>query len=285
MATTLGPRGEFAAVLAWSVQPVAVALAAPAVPPLLQATLTATLSLLVLWIWTRWRDIGVFAQDATLAPGMRLGLLFSLRMALLYAAVARLGAAAAVECSIAVLWLVAALASRVGGRRRLAVVALAGLALGLLARQRPGLGGLSLAALAALAWAGQEWAADDPRLQGCGGEKFVFYQLIGAAVTLPVASVVAGENWLISPPSSAWWALLAQIGACVLAFALLWIAPPPARRRQRLRTLLAMAPAVTLALQGLLGRAAPPAQWGAAALLLAAAGWPRRGQALTRVSE
>lgn len=276
-----GVRGELAGAVLWSVQPVAVAIAASGVPPLLQATLTTTASLLLLWLWTRWRHIAVFAQDATLAPGVRLGLLFSARMALFYVAAAQLGAVAAVECSAAVM-LVLAAAWRQGFCRRLAALP-AGLALLVLA---PGLEtwGLSLALLAGLAWGALEWVVRDARLASCGGEKFVFYQLIGAAVTLPVVSVVAGENWLVSPSATAWWALVAQVGACALAFALLWIAPDAVQRGQRLPALLAVAPSATLILQSLFGALPPPACWVAAVLLLAAARWPRGQRGLSPVS-
>jgi hypothetical protein len=277
-----GTRGELAGAVLWSVQPVAVAIAAAGVPPLLQATLTTSASLLLVWLWTRWRDVAVFAQDATLAPGVRLGLLYSARLALLYLAAARLGAAGAVECMVAVLLLLPAAARR-GAARPFAAVP-AALALLVVA---PLLDpwGLLLAASAALAWAGLEWAVRDVRLAECGGEKLVFYQLIGAAVTLPVVSVVAGENWLVDASSTAWWALAAQVGACVLASALLWIAPDAAHRGQRLPALLAVAPSATLLLQAASANWPTPPYWVAAALLLAAARWPPRAQLLSADAE
>lgn len=266
-------RSEAVGALLWSAQPVAVALAVPSVPPLLQATLVTTTALLVLWLWTRWRDIPVFAQDATLRPGVMLGLWFSARMALLYAAVARLGAAGAVEASAALLLLLAVLAGRRRWPPQAALLAL--LALGVLL---PGLErvGAVLAVLSALAWAAQELVSSDARLMRCAGEKFVFYQLIGAAVSLPVVSVVAGENWLVAPAPVAWVSLLVQVAAALLAAALLWIAPPRRRRRQRLPAMLGIAPAAALVLQSLCGTVPPPAYWVTAALLLGAARWPRR---------
>lgn len=275
-------HSALAGAVLWSVQPVAVSIAAASVPPLLQATLTTTASLLLVWLWTRWRHIAVFAQDATLTPGVRLGLLFSARMALLYLAVARLGAAAAVECSSAVLLLLGAAARRDFARPMAAVLAAAAL---LVVAPLLDPVGLALAALAALAWGALEWVARDARLAHCGGEKFVFYELIGAAVTLPVVSVVAGENWLVAPSATAWWALAAQVGACVLALALLWIAPDAAHRGQRLRALLAAAPAATLVVQSLAGTRPAAAWWVAAALLLAAARWPRGRRSVNPVSE
>ncbi len=272
MPWTRSTRSELAGALLWSVLPVAVEAASPGLPALLQATLTTTASLLLLWLWTRWRGIAVFAQDATLAPGLRLGLLFSLRIALLYLAVVRIGAVAAVELSAGTLLLLAALARRRARALPAALLALA--ALGVLA---PAVAwpGASLAVLAALAWGAQEWAAADSRLAACGGEKFIIYQLIGAAVILPVASVVAGENWLVAASAAAWWALLAQIGACVLAMSLLWIATPAGPRARRLPVLLTLAPGLTLLLQSAVGALPPDRCWVAAVLLLGAARWPR----------
>ena len=272
MPWTRSTRSELAGSLLWSVLPVAVAVASPALPALLQATLSTTGSLLLVWLWTRWRGIAVFAQDATLAPGLRLGLLFSLRIALLYLAVARVGAVAAVELSAGTLLLLAAFARRSARAWPAALLAL--VALGLLASALPWRGA-SLAVLAALAWGAQEWAAADSRLAACGGEKFIIYQLIGAAVILPVASVVAGENWLVAASAAAWWALLAQIGACALAMSLLWIATPAGPRARRLPVLLTLVPSLTLLLQSAVGALPQARCWVVAVLLLGAARWPR----------
>lgn len=265
------PRAEAVGVVLWGVQLVAVAVAVPQVPALLQATLTTTASLLLLWLWTRWRDIPVFAQDATLGPGMGLGLLYSARVALLYLAVPRIGAAATVEFSAGALLLHAALHRGLRDRPRALGAALA---LFVLAMALP-LHGLVLAACAALAWVIQVTLLGDARLRDCAGERLVFYQLIGAAVTLPVASVVAGENWLVGPDAGSWWALLAQVGCCVLSLALVWIVPQRDRGHRRTAPLLVPAACAALGLQALLGPAVAPVCWFAAVLLLGAAAWPR----------
>ena len=270
MPWTRSTRSELAGALLWSVLPVAVEAASPGLPALLQATLTTTASLLLLWLWTRWRGIAVFAQDATLAPGLRLGLLFSLRIALLYLAVVRIGAVDAVELSAGTLLLLAALARRRARALPAALLALAALGVLAPAVEWPG---ASLAVLAALAWGAQEWAAADSRLAACGGEKFIIYQLIGAAVILPVASVVAGENWLVRPGAVAWWALAAQLGCCVLALSLLWIAPRDGLRRGPSAASLPLAAGAALALQALLDHPARWVCWGGLALLLGGAAW------------
>ncbi|WP_018914246.1 hypothetical protein [Thiomonas sp. FB-6] len=266
-------RGEAVGAMLWGVQLAAVAVAARDVPPLLQATLTSTASLLLLWLWTRWRHIAVFAQDATLTPGMGLGLLFSVRLALLYLAVPHVGAAATVEFSAGAVLLQAAL--RRGPRAWPAL--LAGVLVLLVLSAVLPLPGLALAACAALAWVAQQRLLRDPRLIDCAGEQFVFYQLIGAAVTLPVASVVAGENWLVHPGATAWWALAAQVACCVLALALLWIAPRDGVRQGTLPALLPLAAGAALLLQSLLENAAPWACWAGLALLVPGALWLQLG--------
>lgn len=266
-------RGEAAGAMLWGVQLAAVAVAAGSVPPLLQATLTSTASLLLLWLWTRWRHIAVFAQDATLTPGMGLGLLFSTRMALLYLAVPHVGAAATVEFSAGALLLQAAL--RRGPRAWPAMLA-GVLALLALSAALP-LPGMALAACAALAWVVQQRLLRDPRLRDCAGAQFVFYQLIGAAVILPVASVVAGENWLVRPGGPAGWALAAQVGCCVLALALLWIAPRGGARHGALPALLPLAAGAALLLQSRLGSGHAWASWAGLALLLPGAAWLHLG--------
>ncbi len=262
-------RGAAAGAMLWGVQLVAVGVAAGTVPPLLQATLTSTASLFVLWLWTRWRHIAVFAQDSTLTPGMGLGLLFSARIALLYLAVPRIGAAAALEFSAAALLLQAALPR---GPRAWPAMLAGVLVMLALAAALP-LAGMALAACAALAWVLQQRLLRDARLRDCAGEQFVFYQLIGAAVTLPVASVVAGENWLVRPGAVAWWALAAQLGCCVLALSLLWIAPRDGLRRGPSAASLPLAAGAALALQALLDHPARWVCWGGLALLLGGAAW------------
>ncbi|WP_297910697.1 hypothetical protein [Thiomonas sp.] len=262
-------RGAAAGAMLWGVQLVAVGVAAGTVPPLLQATLTSTASLFVLWLWTRWRHIAVFAQDATLTPGMGLGLLFSARTALLYLAVPRIGAAAALEFGAAALLLQAALPR---GPRAWPAMLAGVLVILALAAALP-LAGMALAACAALVWVLQQRLLRDARLRDCAGEQFVFYQLIGAAVTLPVASVVAGENWLVRPGAAAWWALAAQLGCCVLALSLLWIAPRDGLRRGPSAASLPLAAGAALALQALLDIPARWVCWGSLALLLGGAAW------------
>ena len=268
---------ELASALLWTTQPVAIGVAAASVPPLLQATIATTSALLLVWLWTRWHNVPVFAQDDTLAPGAWLAILFSLRLGLLYVAIAQAQPTLVVVLAFGVLVAMQgghALVSK-GPRRTI----LAGLLLAIMAL----LGGLVLArgwaAVCAMA-AGLVWAAEarltrDERLVHCGGEKFLFYELIGAAVTLPVASVAAGENWLLAPNGAGWAALGVQVVVGGLVLPLLWFAPGAQHRPRPLAALARIAPVTTLALQTWIV-AWPGASIAAASILLSLAAWLTR---------
>lgn len=272
----LGAR-ELLIALLWGVYPVAVGVAAGGMPPLLQATASSSISLFLLWLWTRWRLIGVFAQDETLLPGALLGVLFAVRLGLLYLAVARSSAALAALLAFGAVALLQAVSGwRDAPRAAAAALLLTALAIGV---------GLPLcddataaAALGAgLLWAGEARLTRHPRLAHCGGTRFIFYQLIGAAVVLPVASVVAGENWLVIPAPLVWGALAAQVLAGGVGMRLMWLDAASADgasapRTHPLQALSRVAPLACALLQGAVGTM-PPLQVLLGCVLLSAATW------------
>ena len=249
------------AALLWGALPALIA--ATGMSPLLQATAVVNALLALLWLWTRVRDIPVFAQDETLAPGAWLGAVFAVRIALYYVAAATLGALPAVLACCALPLLARAHGAR--GARRVGLAALALLAAaGAAVDASAHLPALGLALAAGGAWVGEERVSRLPALARCGAERFIFYRLIGGAVTLPVASVVAGENWLQRPGAHAWGLLTLQIAVALGALLLRW----DRNRHDRVGLRVRLAPPVTLALAFVLhGRPALPAA--AAALLLA----------------
>ncbi|NNM65395.1 MAG: hypothetical protein HKL99_12410 [Burkholderiales bacterium] len=286
--------GNLASSLLWTTQPLAIGLTAASVPPLLQASVATTSALFLVWLWTRWRNVPVFAQDDTLAPGALLGLLFSARLGLMYLALVLLPVPQAVALVFAALvgaqaclslWEVLRRGrglrarSAQSGMRPLAGLALAAAGL-LLAAHAAAAASLAVALLAGGVWAIEARIARGPRLMHCGGEKILFYQLIGAAVVLPVASVAAGENWLAHPSSVGWAALGAQVLLGGLALPLLWFAPGVAQRPRPLATLMRLAPLATVLMawcfnawiaRGLMAQ--PDATVLAGCLLLTAAAW------------
>jgi drug/metabolite transporter (DMT)-like permease len=70
--------------LSWGFNQIAVKLALPDIPPMLQATIRSAGALPVLLLIARLRGVKLFASDATLVPGLFAGLLFGLEFVLIY---------------------------------------------------------------------------------------------------------------------------------------------------------------------------------------------------------
>jgi drug/metabolite transporter (DMT)-like permease len=70
--------------LSWGFNQVAVKLALPEIPPMLQATIRSVGALPVLLLIARARGVKLFASDGTLGAGLFAGLLFSLEFVLIY---------------------------------------------------------------------------------------------------------------------------------------------------------------------------------------------------------
>lgn len=70
--------------LSWGLNQVAVKLALPDVPPVMQATIRAAGATLLLAIWMRARGIAFDFRDGTLKPGLLIGLLFTFEYILIY---------------------------------------------------------------------------------------------------------------------------------------------------------------------------------------------------------
>jgi drug/metabolite transporter (DMT)-like permease len=70
--------------LSWGVNQVAVKLALPEIPPLIQAAFRSTFAALMVVVWSRWRGIKLMEMDGTLVPGIVAGVLFGLEFLLIY---------------------------------------------------------------------------------------------------------------------------------------------------------------------------------------------------------
>jgi drug/metabolite transporter (DMT)-like permease len=70
--------------LSWGFNQVAVKLALPDIPPMLQATIRSVCALPVLLLIARVRGVKLFASDGTLGAGLFAGLLFGLEFAMIY---------------------------------------------------------------------------------------------------------------------------------------------------------------------------------------------------------
>lgn len=70
--------------LSWGFNQIAVKLALPDIPPLLQATIRSAGAMPVLLLIARLRGVKLFAADGTLGPGLLAGLLFGVEFVLIY---------------------------------------------------------------------------------------------------------------------------------------------------------------------------------------------------------
>src|SRR5271155_827967 len=70
--------------LSWGFNQIAVKLALPDIPPLLQGTIRSIAALPVLLLIARFRGVKIFARDGTLYAGLCAGLMFGVEFALIY---------------------------------------------------------------------------------------------------------------------------------------------------------------------------------------------------------
>ena len=70
--------------LSWGFNQIAVKLALPDIPPLLQGTIRSIAALPVLLLIARFRGVNIFARDGTLCAGLCAGVLFGVEFVLIY---------------------------------------------------------------------------------------------------------------------------------------------------------------------------------------------------------
>jgi drug/metabolite transporter (DMT)-like permease len=70
--------------LSWGFNQVAVKLALPDIPPMLQATIRSAGALIVLFVIARLRNVKMFKRDGTLGAGLFAGVIFALEFVLIY---------------------------------------------------------------------------------------------------------------------------------------------------------------------------------------------------------
>jgi drug/metabolite transporter (DMT)-like permease len=210
----------------WGFQQVAIKLAAPAIPFVLQGALRSAIATALLLGWAWQKRIPLWNRDGTLGAGLLAGTAFALEFALIYAGLAYTTAGRMIvflylaPCLTALglsLWVP-------GERLRIVqwagiLVAFAGVAF---AFGEGGSGpstllGDAFGVLAAALWAGTTVLIRSTKLGGASATKTLFYQLGVSALLLPLASIALGEG-----PVAAWTPLaLASLAyqAAVVAFA------------------------------------------------------------------
>ena len=221
--------------LSWGFNQVAVKLALPEIPPLIQAAFRSTFGALIVVAWARARGVKLMEPDGTLIPGIVAGVLFGLEFLLIYRGLVWTSA------SRASLFIYTAPFVVVIGARWLLpgdrfdrwqwtglVLSFAGMlvAFGV---PTPGgdryqlIGDLMLV-LAGAAWAATTLLIKATRLVRVSYEKMLLYQLIVSAPMLALCAQVSGSAWSGRPPRSPWASLLYQTVWVVAVTFLAWFA-------------------------------------------------------------
>jgi len=195
--------------LAWGFQHVAIKLTAPEVSLLMQGAIRSIIATLLVFLWARWRGIALFERDGTLVTGTVAGLLFALEFVFIYFGLGHTAASrmivfvylAPVISAFCLHFLVPG--ERLGAVQWLGVlVAFAGVVVafsdGFFAARGSTLLGDVCGFVAAILWAATIVVIRATKLARIAATKTFFYQIALAALVLPLASLAAGEQGVLS---------------------------------------------------------------------------------------
>jgi drug/metabolite transporter (DMT)-like permease len=229
----------------WAFNQIAVKLALPDIPPMLQATIRSSLALPVLLLMARVRGVNMFERDGTLGPGLLAGLIFGLEFVLIFEGLLYTSASRAVVFLYTAPFFVALGSYRFLGER-LRGVQWAGLALSFfgvaLAIGVPQanvdskvlLGDLMIVGGGAL-WAATTILAKGTNLRFGAPEKVLSYQVAVSIPVLGLAAWFAGETlthipgplalsllvyqaiWVVGTTFTLWFALVKAYSASKLS--------------------------------------------------------------------
>jgi len=191
----------------WGFQQVAIKLAAPAVPLLLQGAIRSGIATLLVLGWARWRGIALWQRDGALVPGLLAGLLFAVEFALIYAGLAHTTAARMVVFLYLAPCLTALGLSWFVPGERLSMLqwtgvatAFAGIAVafgdGFAAPGRTTMRGDAMGVMAAAGWAATTVLIRASPLAAVSATRTLFYQLAVSAALLPLFSLATGDGWV-----------------------------------------------------------------------------------------
>jgi drug/metabolite transporter (DMT)-like permease len=198
--------------LSWGFNQVAIKLALPEIPPLIQAAFRSTFGALVVVLWARSRGVKLMEADGTLVPGIAAGLLFALEFILIFRGLMW------TDASRASLFIYTAPFFVVIGARWLLpgdrfdrwqwlglLLSFAGMVVAF-GMPVPGGDARALAGDLMLVAAGAAWGATTlvikaSSLARASYEKTLLYQLIVSAPALALCAQLAGER-VAAPPSA-----------------------------------------------------------------------------------
>jgi drug/metabolite transporter (DMT)-like permease len=212
--------------LSWGFNQVAVKLALPEIPPLIQAAFRSTFGALIVVAWARMRGVKLMEADGTLVPGVIAGVLFGLEFLLIYRGLVWTSASRASLFIYTAPFIVV-----IGARWFLPgdhfdrwqwvglLLSFAGIAVAF-GVPTPGGGtqqviGDLMMVLAGVAWAATTLVIKATSLVRASYEKVLLYQLIVSAPMLALCAQIFGER-VAEPPSA--------IAAGSLLYQTLWVA-------------------------------------------------------------
>jgi drug/metabolite transporter (DMT)-like permease len=231
--------------LSWAFNQIAVKLALPEIPPMLQATIRSAGALPVLLLYARLRGVKVFERDGSLAPGLVAGVMFGVEFVLIFNGLLYTSVSRAVVFLYTAPFFVA-LGSAVFLGERLRAVQWAGLALCFTGvalaigvpqanvDARVLLGDLMEVGGGAL-WGATTIVAKATRLRFAPPEKALGYQVAVSVPVLGLAAWLAGETiarmpgpfalslmayqaiWVVGTTFALWFALVQRYSASKLS--------------------------------------------------------------------
>jgi drug/metabolite transporter (DMT)-like permease len=230
--------------LSWGINQVAIKLAIPEIPALLQSAIRSTGAVIIVAAWARWRRIPLFKSDGTLVPGLIAGLLFAIEFILLYRGLVFTTATRAVLFIYLAPFFVVIGGLWFGDRFGLSqwlglLLSFAGVAVAFGvpaagAEPRQIVGDLMMVA-GAVAWAATTLVIKASALNRVPAEKTLLYQLVVSAPVLFLAAMAYGERltgvpsaialgslayqtfWIASVTFLAWFALIIRYSASRLS--------------------------------------------------------------------
>lgn len=223
--------------LFWGVQQVLVKATLPELAPVFQAAVRFVGAAVLLFIWCAWRGVKLFERDGSLAAGLLAGVLFAAEFAAMYLGLQHTTASRlTVFLYTSPFWVALILPLLVPAERLRPVqwvglaCAFAGVAFALREGFSHGGAGLTwrgdLLGLAAGAlWGLTTVTIRATKLARLSPEKMLFYQVIVAAVSLPLISLALGEpwNWQWSSFAATSLALQTLIGAFASYLVWMWL--------------------------------------------------------------
>ena len=220
--------------LSWGFNQVAVKLAIPDIPPLMQASIRSAGAGLIVWLWTRARGIPLRIDDGSLRAGLITGLLFGLEFVLIYRGLLFTTASRAVLFLYVAPFLVVLGSHWLIPGDRFTPSQWTGLALSFAgitvafgipsgADSRQMIGDLMLLGGGA-AWAGTTLMIKSTALNRVSAEKTMLYQLVVSIPILTVGALLFGERITHAPGALAIGSLLYQTLWVVSITFVIWFA-------------------------------------------------------------